>query len=81
MLSLQDILGWEKQHQEKKFQQIVIVGMAEKRVALRVDELNGNADIVVKSVGNFVGRTKCITGATILGDGKVALIFDIGSLF
>ena len=81
LLSLQDILGWEKQHQEKKFQQIVIVGMAEKRVALRVDELNGNADIVVKSVGNFVGRTKCITGATILGDGKVALIFDIGSLF
>lgn len=81
VIQMQDILGWEHQQQRKKFQQIVIVGMAEKRIALLVDELNGNADIVVKSVGNFVGKTKCITGATILGDGKVALIFDIASLF
>lgn len=79
--SMQDVLGWDKPQQEKVYQQVVIIGMAEKRIALLVDELNGNADIVVKSIGKYMGRTKCVTGATILGDGKVALIFDIGSLF
>lgn len=81
VIDMQDVLGWDKPYQDKAYQQIVIVGMAEKRVALMVDELNGNADIVVKPIGNYVGKTKCITGATILGDGKVALIFDISSLF
>lgn len=79
--SMQDVLGWEKPEKNKEYQQIVVIGMAEKRIALLVDELNGNADIVVKSIGKYVGKTKCVTGATILGDGRVALIFDIGSLF
>lgn len=81
LTSMQDVLGWDKPYQEKVYHQVVIIGMAEKRIALLVDELNGNADIVVKSIGKYMGRTKCVTGATILGDGRVALIFDIGSLF
>lgn len=81
MTSMQDVLGWDKPYQEKVYHQVIIIGMAEKRIALLVDELNGNADIVVKSIGKYMGRTKCVTGATILGDGRVALIFDIGSLF
>ncbi|WP_379131164.1 chemotaxis protein CheW [Paenibacillus sp. sgz500958] len=81
LLHMQEVLGWDKHQIEKPYRPIVIIGMAEKRIALMVDELSGNADIVVKSVGRYVGKSRCITGATILGDGKVALIFDIGSLF
>lgn len=56
---------------------IVVVGAAEKRVALVVDELNGNQEIVVKSLGAFIGKTDFISGATILGDGQVALILEL----
>lgn len=39
-----------------------------------VDELSGNQDIVVKSLGAFVRNRPGISGATTLGDGRVALI-------
>ncbi|NGZ74748.1 chemotaxis protein CheA [Saccharibacillus sp. VR-M41] len=60
---------------------IVIVGAAEKRIALVVDELVGNQEIVVKSMGAYVGKVDGISGATILGDGGVALILDITGIF
>ncbi|WP_458122356.1 chemotaxis protein CheW [Paenibacillus sp. Z6-24] len=60
---------------------VVIVGIAEKRVALVVDELVGNQEIVVKSMGSYVGKVDGISGATILGDGGVALILDVTGIF
>ncbi|GGO01597.1 chemotaxis protein CheA [Saccharibacillus kuerlensis] len=60
---------------------IVIVGAAEKRIALVVDELVGNQEIVVKSMGSYVGKVDGVSGATILGDGGVALILDITGIF
>jgi two-component system chemotaxis sensor kinase CheA len=59
---------------------LVIVGTAEKRVALAVDELIGNQEIVIKSLGSYIGKVPFITGATILGDGRVALILEISSI-
>lgn len=56
---------------------VVIIGIAEKRVGLVVDELIGNQEIVVKSIGSYVGKIEGVSGATILGDGGVALILDI----
>jgi two-component system, chemotaxis family, sensor kinase CheA len=60
---------------------VVIVGVAEKRLGLVVDELVGNQEIVVKSVGSYVGKIEGVSGATILGDGSVALILDITGIF
>ncbi|EGL16481.1 MULTISPECIES: chemotaxis protein CheA [unclassified Paenibacillus] len=59
---------------------LVIVGSAEKRLALVVDELIGNQEIVIKSLGPFIGKVDGIAGATILGDGNVALILEIASI-
>ncbi|MEY9096437.1 chemotaxis protein CheW [Paenibacillus sp. RC84] len=59
---------------------LVIVGSAEKRLALAVDELIGNQEIVIKSLGPFIGKVDGIAGATILGDGNVALILEIASI-
>lgn len=64
---------------EKKLP-IVIVGTAEKRIALLVDDLVGNQDIVIKSLGSYLGKIDCISGATILGDGRVAPILEVSDI-
>jgi len=59
---------------------IVIVRVGERDTALAVDSLVDQQEIVVKSMGAHVGRAKGIAGASILGDGQVALILDVASL-
>ena len=56
----------------------MVVGLAEKRVGIVIDKTLGNQEIVIKSLGKYMGEPKYITGATIMGDGKVALILDVG---
>lgn len=60
---------------------IMLVGIAEKRMGVVVDRLIGNQEIVIKSLGSFVGKLPAISGSTILGDGKVALILDVAGIF
>ncbi|KUO70121.1 MAG: chemotaxis protein CheA [Desulfosporosinus sp. BRH_c37] len=59
---------------------VVVVGFGEKALGLIVDELRGQQEVVIKSLGDFLNNLPGIAGATILGDGKVTLILDIGSL-
>src|SRR5439155_16965658 len=49
-------------------------------MALAVDEFVGEQEIVLKSMSTFTGRLNGIAGATILADGSVALVVDIGAL-
>lgn len=59
---------------------IVILGIAEKRIGLVVDELIGNQEIVVKNFSSYIGKVDIFSGATILGDGNVACILDIAGI-
>lgn len=59
---------------------LVIVEYGKKALALVVSQVLGEQDIAVKPLGSLVKRTKGIAGATILGDGRVALILDIMTL-
>ncbi len=59
---------------------VVVAGMAEKQVGFVVDALVGEQEVVIKTLGAFIGEIKGIAGATILGDGRVALIADINGL-
>ncbi|MCX7772496.1 MAG: chemotaxis protein CheA [Clostridia bacterium] len=58
----------------------VIVKKGDKLSAFTVDSLIGQQEIVIKSLGKVMSGVKCIAGATILGDGNVALIVDVNSL-
>ena len=61
--------------------QAVILGRAgDVRVALHVDEIVGNREIVVKTLGKQLSQVKALAGASILADGSVVLILDIGGL-
>jgi two-component system chemotaxis sensor kinase CheA len=55
----------------------MIVGDAERRTALLVDELLGQHQVVAKSLGESLGRVGGLTGGAILGDGRVGLILDV----
>jgi len=59
---------------------VVIVGLAEKRIGLVVDHLIGEQEVVIKSLSRFCGDVKGVSGATILGDGNVALIADVNGI-
>ena len=60
----------------------VIIGRGEKRLALTVDRLRGQQDVVIKALDPVVNEAAVgIAGATILGDGRVVLILDVASLF
>ncbi|MGB9804267.1 chemotaxis protein CheW [Desulfofundulus sp.] len=59
---------------------VVILGSGDKKVGVVVDRLIGEQEIVIKSLGGYLGQVPGLSGATILGDGKVALIVDARSI-
>ncbi len=59
---------------------MVVVEADGQKLALEVDELIGQQQVVVKNLENNYRRIDGISGATILGDGRVALIVDVGGL-
>jgi two-component system chemotaxis sensor kinase CheA len=60
---------------------VVVVRRGEKQVGLVVDSLIGQQEIVIKSLGRLLTGTPGIAGATILGNGQVSMILDVGTLF
>ena len=62
------------------FQKMVVVASGDARVGLVVDQIIGSHQTVIKSMSPFHRRAAAFAGATILGDGSVALILDIGHL-
>ncbi len=55
----------------------VVVGAGDRQVALKVAALLGEQEIVLKSFGDFLGAVPGLTGATILGNGELALVADV----
>lgn len=59
---------------------VVVVKKGERQVGFTVDSLIGQQEIVIKPIGKYLSGIKMIAGATILGNGEVALILDINTL-
>ena len=66
---------------QPEIEQIVIVGVEGHRVGFVVDEVVGEHQTVIKTLGRVYKDIEGISGATILGDGTVALIIDISKLY
>lgn len=69
------------ENQERGDQYVVLVGLAEQRIGIVTDELLGQKEIVVKSLGDYLEDVPGIAGSTILGDGRVIMILDIADIF
>ncbi|PPT78641.1 chemotaxis protein CheA [Xanthomonas arboricola pv. populi] len=79
ILSLTDYYGFGGQQSSQEPLVVVVEGDGQK-IALEVDELLGQQQVVVKNIENNYRRIPGVSGATILGDGRVSLIVDIGGL-
>jgi two-component system chemotaxis sensor kinase CheA len=82
ILSLQSLAGLLRAHSRLEADEfpVVVVRVEGKRRGLIVDELIGQQEIVIKPLGKLLSKVQGIAGATILGDGNVALILDVASL-
>lgn len=81
LVNLKDIFEMEDENvRSDGFQSVVIVRKGEKLAGLVVDSFIGQQEIVLKSLGNYLQSVFAISGATILGNGQVALIVDCNAL-
>lgn len=80
LIRLSEILDVESRKSEEDSLIVVIVKKGDKMAGLVIDELIGQQEIVIKSLGKYIKQCKFISGATILGDGEVALILDANTL-
>jgi two-component system, chemotaxis family, sensor kinase CheA len=78
LIRLQDALGTpDAINYQLDDLDVVIIRTGERLIGCVVDSLLRQQDVVIKSLGGYLGSIKGIAGATILGDGKVALILDM----
>lgn len=75
---LGQIFSVDRLDQQAEWLYIVVVGLAEERLGIIVDSLLGQREVVIKSLGDYLGTIEGIAGSTILGDGKVIMILDVG---
>ncbi|MEY8189414.1 chemotaxis protein CheW [Peribacillus simplex] len=80
LLFLKDIFEVPISQEEEESLSVVIVRKGDKLAGLVVDSFIGQLEIVLKSLGNYLTSAFAISGATILGDGQVALIIDCNTL-
>lgn len=80
LIRLDEMLDIEKEKNADENLIVVIVRKGDKQAGLVVDELIGQQEIVIKSLGKYISKSKFISGATILGDGEVALILDANAM-
>ncbi len=81
LIRLNEILDIESSRVEGSNLIVIIVKKGDSLAGVVVDELMGQQEIVIKSLGKYINSDRMISGATILGDGEVALILDANALF
>lgn len=81
LIRLDQMLDSAPSEEEPDNLTVVIVRKGDNYAGLVVDDLIGQQEIVIKSLGKCIDNNKIINGATILGDGEVALIIDVNAIF
>ncbi len=80
IVRLDEVLDCPPRDEDEENLVVVIVKKGDKQTGLVIDNLLGQQEIVIKPLGKYINIPKIISGATILGDGGVALIIDSNSL-
>ncbi|WP_054895563.1 MULTISPECIES: chemotaxis protein CheA [unclassified Pseudomonas] len=70
----------DQQHEEQLEGHVVILSVGTQRIGFVVDQLVGQEEVVIKPLGKMLQGTPGMSGATITGDGRIALILDVPSM-
>ncbi len=79
LIHIKDVYGVPGETRTDRFY-TVVVGIGNRRYGLIVDDMLGQKEIVIKPLGAYLEDTPGIAGSTILGDGRVIMILDIGEM-
>lgn len=74
------VKGYDKQKSNSQMAHVVVVNVGSQQLGFVVDQLVGQEEVVIKPLGAFLHGTKGLAGATITGNGKIALILDVPGL-
>ena len=80
LVKLSDIFGVKQVFENSDQTYVVVIGVAESKLGIIVDNLVGQEEVVIKSMGDYLQNISGIAGATIRGDGRVTLIVDVGAM-
>ena len=80
LLRLSRFFGTDKDEPSLECYYVIVVGLAEKRVGIVVDDLLGQQDIVIKPLGDTLKGVRGITGAADLGDRRTILVLDVSGI-
>jgi two-component system chemotaxis sensor kinase CheA len=80
LVRVEDALGLQRNEPPPERAYVVVVGLAQHRLGLVVDELVGQQDIVIKSLGRALSGLRGIAGATELGGQQIVLVLDVAAL-
>lgn len=80
LIRLGQLLEVSDMAEEQETLTVVIIKKGDKQAGIVVDSLIGQMEIVIKSLGKYININKMISGATILGDGDIALIIDANAI-
>ena len=78
LVRLSDLFGVKQVLESGDQTYVVVISVAETKLGIIVDNLIGQEEIVIKSLGNYLASINGIAGGTIRGDGRVTLIIDVG---
>ncbi|RMH66367.1 MAG: chemotaxis protein CheA, partial [Bacteroidetes bacterium] len=78
LLRISDVMQVPRTERSSEMTYAVVVGVGHQRLGLVVDSLIGQKEIVIKPLGDYLKKVPGIAGSTILGDGRVIMILDIG---
>lgn len=80
LLRLTEVFALPVEEQRVSRSFVVVTGMGDKRIGIMVDELIGQQDVVIKSLGKTLSFVRGIAGAADLGNQKTILVLDVGGL-
>ncbi len=80
IVELADAIGITQRTAEGNYLKVVVVSSANKMIGICVDELIGKEEVVIKSLSEDFKKVEGISGASVLGDGKVSLILDVPAI-
>jgi two-component system chemotaxis sensor kinase CheA len=80
LLYISDIFSLPTMEEKDERLYVIVVGLAEKRIGLVVDSIEGQQEIVIKTIGETLKTIPGVAGATELGNRRVILVLDVGTL-